>query len=273
MKLAVSNIAWPEEASSEIADMLREHGVTGIEVAPTKLLGTPATASDEQIDACRAVWQDRGLPIVAAQALLFGQGNLLLFADEPTRHQTLDYLRAIVRTAGRLGAGPLVFGSPKNRRRGEVPLDVAWPIAIDFFRQLGESATAAGSVVVLEANPTEYGADFLTSAVDALQLTREIDHPGIGLHLDTACMQMAGDDPQRLIEQAEPWLRHFHVSEPNLAPVGSAPFPHASFARSLAKLPYDGWISIEMRTPEPFSVDAIRQSVDFVREVYGGAGT
>jgi len=40
MKLAVSNIAWPREQDAAVADLLREHGVRGIEVAPTKVWPT-----------------------------------------------------------------------------------------------------------------------------------------------------------------------------------------------------------------------------------------
>ena len=37
MKLSVSNIAWNIEEEQEIFDILLSNGVTGIEVAPTKI--------------------------------------------------------------------------------------------------------------------------------------------------------------------------------------------------------------------------------------------
>ncbi len=269
MKLCISNIAWPEEASDEVADLLREEKVTGIEVAPTKLLGPPAEATDADIEAKRNHWQSIGLPIVAAQALLFGRNDLLLFADPQTRRNTLEHLKRVVRGVGKLGAKAQVFGSPKNRFRGSVSMSEAWPIAIEFFRELGEAAVAFDTQVVLEANPVEYGADFLTNTVDTLQLVRDINHPGIALHIDTACMYMAGDDPESLMKEAGALFRHFHVSERNLGLVGSTPFPHEQFARALKSVDYQGWISIEMRAPEPFTIDAIRKVVRLVRETYG----
>ncbi len=269
MKLSISNIAWPEEASDEVADLLREEQVTGIEVAPTKLLGPPADATDADINAKRDHWQSIGLPIVAAQALLFGRNELLLFADEQTRRQTLEHLKRVVRAVGKLGAKSQVFGSPKNRYRGTVSMNEAWPIAIEFFRELGETAVRFDTQVVLEANPVEYGADFLTNTIDTLQLVRDIDHPGIALHIDTACMHMAGDDPESIMKEAGPLFRHFHVSERNLGVVGSTPFPHEQFARALRSVDYQGWTSIEMRAPEPFTLDAIKHAIRLVREKYG----
>jgi D-psicose/D-tagatose/L-ribulose 3-epimerase len=148
-------------------------------------------------------------------------------------------------------------------------MNEAWPIAIDFFRELGDTAAAADTQVVLEANPVEYGADFLTNTADALRLVRDIDHPGIALHIDTACMHMAGEQPEVIMKEAGPLFRHFHVSERNLGVVGSTSFPHEQFARALESVDYQGWISIEMRAPEPFSIDAIKHAVRLVRETYG----
>ena len=37
MKLAISNIAWEKHDDSDVLNLLKANGVTGIEVAPTKL--------------------------------------------------------------------------------------------------------------------------------------------------------------------------------------------------------------------------------------------
>ena len=54
-------------------------------------------------------------------------------------------------------------------------------------------AEAAGTTVVMEANPPEYGADFITRAGDAIELVHLVSHPGFRLHLDTGCMTLAND--------------------------------------------------------------------------------
>ena len=55
---------------------------------------------------------DRGVSVVALQALLFGRPDLVLFESPERRSATLDYLEGVLRLASWLGAGPLVFGSP-----------------------------------------------------------------------------------------------------------------------------------------------------------------
>lgn len=272
MKLVVSNIAWPASADAEVADVLAAEGVAGVEVAPTKVWPNPAEATDVELDACRAFWEGRGLPVVSAQSLLFGRPELTLFDDAANRARTLDYLTAVVRACARLGAGPLVFGSPKNRRRGALPSADAFAVAVEFFGRLADIAAREGAVVALEANPPEYGADFVTRAPEALELVRVVNRPGLRLHLDAACMTLAGDDPA-VIAAGRAELCHFHASEPMLAPLGAgSTVPHAALAGHLRAAGYAGYVSVEMREPAPFSVESLRGAVRFARSAYGLGG-
>lgn len=268
MKLAISNIAWPTSADAGVADMLVAQGVAGIEIAPTKIWPRPTEATDAELDSYRAFWESRGLPIVAAQSLLFGLPEMKLFADADTRKKTLDYLAAMARVCGRLGAGPLVFGSPKNRQRGAMPADRAWPIAVEFFSELADAAEREGTVIVLEANPPEYGADFITHAAEALAMVRAVNRTGLRLHLDAACMTLAGDD-LGIIAESRAELRHFHASEPQLSPLGTGGVVHDSMAAHLRSAVYGGFVSVEMREVEPFRVEALREAVRLAKRTYG----
>ena len=116
MNLAISAIAWEPSEDDAAASILREHGFTGVELAPTKIFPRPHCAADAEIAACQEAWSRRGLRIVAMQALLFGRPELTVFGE--ARKQTLEYLCGVARLGGRLGAGALVFGSPRNRARG-----------------------------------------------------------------------------------------------------------------------------------------------------------
>ena len=115
MKIAVSNIAWPVEQDAQIADALAACGVRGIEIAPTKIWPKPLEATESEIGAYRRWWSDRGISIVAAQALLFGRPDLTIFENEATRRLTRDHLEGIIRLCARLGAEALVFGSPDRK--------------------------------------------------------------------------------------------------------------------------------------------------------------
>lgn len=270
MKLAISNIAWPVEQDAIVADVLASAGVRGIEIAPTKIWPKPLDASDAEIDAYRRTWADRGIRIVAAQALLFGQPELTLFESAEKRRETRDYLAGIIRLCARAGAESLVFGSPKNRKRNTMPPVEAFAIAVEFFRELGDLAHTAGTHIVMEANPPEYGADFVTQAREAIELVKAVNHPGFRLHLDTACMTLASDDVHATFASASGLVRHFHVSEPFLEAVCSSDkVNHATFAAALKEQSYSHWVSVEMKQAEPFDVASLVKSLRFVNEVYG----
>ena len=259
MKLAMSAIAWEPPDDDAAAAILREHGFAGVELAPTKIFPRPDAATDAEVAACRRAWEGRGLRIVAMQALLFGRPELTVFGA--AQECTLEYLTGVARLGGRLGAGALVFGSPRNRARGALPAAEAWRSAVQFFRELGTAATAAGTCVCIEPNPPRYGADFITTSEEALRLVEEVASPGFGLHLDAACALLAGEDfPARLRASAH-MLRHVHLSEPDLAPVhegGTLDLPAISAA--LREAGYSGWVSVEMK---PAGLEAIRAAAAF----------
>lgn len=266
MKLAVSNIAWPADADAEAAELLRHHGATGVELAPKKVWPDPVSATEAEAHAVRNWWESRGLSIVAFQALLFGRPDLVLFGTPSVRDELAETLDRLCRLAGWVGARALVFGSPKNRLRGERPLAEVWPVAVDFFRRVGDRAQSHGVTIGLEANPVEYGGDFVTHLHDAVQLVQAVNHPGFGLHLDTGGMILTAERIQNL-SGVHPV--HFHISEPNLAPVGGTPSSaHPQFAADLWECAYTDWVSIEMRQPPTHWQAAVEQALRFARDVY-----
>jgi D-psicose/D-tagatose/L-ribulose 3-epimerase len=261
-RLAISNIAWPNEADDTIALLLAQRGIAGLEVAPTKIWPAPREATDRQVDDYRAWWEARGIRIVAAQALLFGRPDLRLFEGAAIRDEALEYLCGIARICARLGAGALVFGSPKNRFVGPMDRDAAWRIAVDFFGALGEACASFGTTLVIEPNPPQYGADFITRAAEAIALVQEVDHPGFRLHLDSACMASVGDDVEATVDAGAAYLRHIHFSEPNLAPLTAGSLHQSRLAAKLREVAYPHFCSLEIRQPEPFSVQTIADSLD-----------
>ncbi|MFK4115533.1 sugar phosphate isomerase/epimerase family protein [Microbacterium sp. NPDC006705] len=247
--LAVSNIAWDASEEADVAAALQRAGVRSVEIAPTKVFADPTDVSDNAIATYRAFWADHGISVVAFQSMLFGYPDLSIFGDDTVARQTMDRLSAFIDLAGRMGAGRLVFGSPRNRRRPEgVADDVVWRRAIDFFASVGERAESAGVVFCIEPNPPQYGCDFVTTAAEGEQLVRDTATAGFGLHLDVAGMTLAGDTPAEAIRSARDVLCHYHVSAPELGPIEEDVVDHVSAFRALGEIGYDGHVSIEMRS-------------------------
>ena len=271
MHLAISNIAWEPGENDEVVALLAHEGVTGIELAPTKWRDDPFDASATDIAAYRASWEDRGLRVVSMQSLLFGRPDLQLFDTTARRAAMTDFLRRVIDFGAALGAHALVFGSPKNRLRGGLSVGVAIDIAVEFFRELGAHAHAQRIALCIEANPPEYGCDFITTTPEAVELCRLIDHPGIRVNADLGGMTLSGEDPGRSLAAAASFIAHFHASEPNLAELGGwgALADHDSAARALSAIAYEGWVSIEMRAAgAEGNVSAVARAVRLARDVY-----
>jgi sugar phosphate isomerase/epimerase len=251
MRLAVSNIAWPSGADEKAAAVLLEQSADGVEVAPTKVWPKPLEATERDARGYRAWWEGRGLKVAALQALLFGRPDLVVFGDEAVRRDTVEYLKRVIDLASWLGAEALVFGSPKNRLVGVMEREETETIAERFFRELGDHAASRGVAFCVEANPPEYGCDFITTTADAADLVRRVGSEGFGLHVDTGGMTLSGDDPAQSLSPPLPNWRHFHVSEPHLAPVGRGGADHNAIAAAVHAAGYDRWVSIEMKEAGP----------------------
>jgi sugar phosphate isomerase/epimerase len=268
MKLAASNIGWDPGEDDEVAAVLVQRGFTGVEIAPGKRWESPIDATKKEIAAYRAGWEKRGLEVVAMQALLFGRPDLALFGSATVRRALQEYLTALVEMAHGLGARALVFGSPKNRKRGEMSMDEATGIAVDFFRELGAVAASRGCLICIEPNPVSYDCDFINTTAEAIALCDAIDSRGVKVNGDAGAIAMNGEDPEATIAAAVRSLGHFHASEPSLAETTDGPVQVAA-AHALRASGYDGWVSIEMRAAEPRRVDAIVRAADRVRRLYG----
>ncbi|MBV8846005.1 MAG: sugar phosphate isomerase/epimerase [Bryobacterales bacterium] len=247
MKLAVSNIAWEPLEEPAVREIMRRYGAAGVEIAPTKVWGSPADTEPDEVTAVRRSWAKDGFKVAALQSLLFAHPELTIFDGDAARAATEQYLEKIIQLAGRLGAGALVFGSPKNRLAGTKPRAEIEQIARGFFQRMADAAVASNTCFCLEPNPPEYGCDYVTNVNEALSVIRDIDHPGLRLNLDTGIMTMNREPVEPTIEAAFPWIGHVHLSEPRLATVGSGAVDHRRIGRALNNFNYTGWVSIEMR--------------------------
>lgn len=265
-RLAISNIAWDAADEVAVVERMSQAGLPGVELAPTLVWKDPLAATPDDLRVCRELWAARGFQIVALQSLLFGQPHLQLF-DPATRDELRVRLERMIDIASGLGARVLVFGSPKNRRRGSLSEAEALSQAVPFFRHLGDYAAGKGAVLCIESNPTRYECDFVTTAAAGAQLVEQVGSPGFGLHLDAAGMYLAGDDLPASIQRYLPLLQHFHLSAPDLGPVltGGA-VDYAAAIGALRAGGYQHWVSVEMRS-QGTGADAVEKVSTTLRQL------
>lgn len=267
MKLSVSNIAWDAGEEASILKQLALAGVTGIEVAPTKIWPDWQDMTTATARRAAKEFADKGFAVPALQAILFGKPDLSLFGDDQVFQALSNHIAAVAEIAAAMNASVLVFGSPRNRDPGEIEHGAAWTLAVERFRQLAERCAQAGVILGLEANPSIYNCRFITRWRQALDMVKAVDHPALCVHLDAACTHLEGDDPADAVSDVLPYLAHVHATEPNLGTFASTEVPHIRFAQALYQAQYSGWISIEMRRADD-PINAVGDAVTYVKQHY-----
>ena len=184
---------------------------------------------------------------------------------------TQAHLIAMGQLARRCGARVLVLGAPANRRRGDRPMAAALAAAAGVLRPVAEALASTGVSLCIEPNPPAYGCDFVTTAAEAAMLAETVAHANFGVHLDAAALALSGEVSASALAPLMAHVRHFHISEVNLAAVGTTNgVPHKLLASVLRELDYDGWVSIEMRASDDDGWRAaLPRALTLAREQYG----
>lgn len=272
MRLALSNLAFPHERRADLLPRLAAAGLEGVEVAPTRL------APLAELDAARlAAYRDEmramGLATPSLQALLFGAEGVALLGDAESFARLVAHLRLVARVGAALGATVGVFGSPRQRARGNMPAADAFALGAERLRAAAGAVWEEGGLALaLEPVPAAYGGDFLPGWRDCLAMVRAVDHPGLRLHLDTGCVGLGGDDIAEAVREGAGALGHFHAAEPKLVPFADPLPSHAEAARALREAGYGGWVAIEMLQAAEAPEEASAQAVAFARRTYLGEG-
>jgi len=267
-RLAISNIAWDATEDGEVYARLRDFGVRGIEVAPTRIAGW------DDLDAGRIkAFRDEAarfdLSISSLQAILYNRPEARLLGGDGEFQRLRAHMDLVGRIAAGLGATVAVFGAPTNRSRGEMPEDEARALALVRMRELGDIAGGFGLTVAIEPIPLPYKGDFLTRIDEVAAFVELCAHPFIRSHFDIGCVTLAGDDAtQKAVENRGRFV-HFHASEPHLAAFDRPVCDHLGVGRALREGSYDGWLVVEMCRQKGDVVSAIETAISYIAGAYG----
>jgi len=267
MKLAISNIAWDQHDNPAILKLLNANGVTGIEIAPTKLWRDWEGASYKNAKKYKNMMEDRGFELPAIQAILFGKPELQLF-DMTSHNSLLEHIKLVSDITNGFGGKVMIFGAPKNRMRGQMAYSEAMEVASELFYKAGEICLEHQCCIGLEHTPVEYGCDFATNVLDAKELVDKVSHQGFRLHVDSAGLHMCGGDISEIIGEVGAFV-HYHISEPMLAPIFGGVVDQAAGIAALRRINYENWVSIEMKPPA--SLDLLERSIKDIQEITSGS--
>ena len=239
-------------------------------MAPALTWQNPEYVTPKENRLVRDFWESSGVSVSALQSLFFGRPDLQLFESADGRSRMSDYLLKLANSAADIGASVLVFGSPTNRRKGDLSKSEADSIAIDFFGELSLKIEEFNVVIAIEPNPTAYLADYLLCPSEVVDFLTRLKCKNIRMNFDLACSVLGNEDPVSMLQNSIEFVAHIHVSEPNLEPISKLTMPHREFAQTIhqnSHLLEGVRVSMEMRDPIP-NTDLVSESIAIFKEIY-----
>jgi D-psicose/D-tagatose/L-ribulose 3-epimerase len=216
-------------------------GFDGVEVMAAERSATDLSELRQALAATRL-----GLAGINSGRLFSDFGLALLCGDSQQCGLTRSAIYGLIRLAAPFGAHiniGMFRGRPASGDDGP-----ALGRLVGILREMGEYAHRLGVGLLLEPqNRKEF--PFVVGTAEGLALVRRVDHPSVGLMLDTFHMVMEGEDPCISIERALPYLRHIHLldMQRSLPQQAAAPgFDLAALMRTLAKLNYRHYLSVPL---------------------------
>lgn len=260
MKLSVSNIAWAKEDDELMYGILAETGYSGVEIAPTRIFPNPYNHLDEAVVFAEKIKTNYRLEIPSVQSIWFGRTEKI-FGEEKERNILIEYTQKAVLFAEAIGCKNLVFGNPKNRDT-DLMRSAYLPIAVEFFKNIGDFALLHNTFIALEANPSIYGTRFLNTTEETVEFVHQVPSKGLKVNLDLGVVIHNNEDISLIAELGD-LINHVHISEPYLEAIQERDI-HKDFLKILKALNYKNYISIEMKNNG--NLEEVKQSMLYLRQ-------
>jgi len=143
---------------------------------------------------------------------------------------------------GDLLAGP--YHSALGVFSGQPPTADERKRAVEVLTQAADHAQKVKVKIAIEYL-NRFDCYFLTNALDAKNLVREINHPYFGTMYDTFHANIEEKNISQAIASMEDTYIHVHISENDRGTPGSGHVHWDETFKALRKAKYDGWLTIE----------------------------
>ena len=209
--------------------------------------------------------------------------------DAAVREAAVERLKWAVGMTATLG-GEILCGpihSPLAVFTGRGPTEDEKKWAADVLRKAAEEAQKAGVMLAIEYL-NRFECYFLTTAAQARDLVKRVNHPHFRMMYDTFHANIEEKDIAQTIASVADSFIHVHISENDRGTPGTGHVAWDETFRALRKTGYDGWLTIEAfgralpalaaatrvwRDLFPSAEEVYTQGLRFMREKWAAAAT
>jgi sugar phosphate isomerase/epimerase len=215
-------------------------GFDGIELITTN----PAELNGNSIKKLLAQYHLQ-VSAIASGGLAFAAKLTLLNPDPNVEFMARQRLYDMIDFASNLGAPVVTVGSFRGRAVEDKSRSLQ--ILADILRNAGERAVKLGVRIALEPL-NHYEADLLHTAAQTLEYLQVVNHPAVGILLDTYHVNIeesSWTEPYLSVMDARK-LFYVHLSDNNRLPPGKGLIDFPAILQTLIEGGYAGWLSAEV---------------------------
>jgi sugar phosphate isomerase/epimerase len=151
--------------------------------------------------------------ICALQSLFYKVPDVSLVKDDESFERLRKHFQIVVDLASSNETPSVIFGSPGVRSNRHFNLSHA--ALLERINFLADYAFTKRVKLCFEVNSPKFGCDFLTTNQSLFDLHSDLDHPGLGLHLDVGQMIEEGINPINMVNALNHRICHLHLSSPD----------------------------------------------------------
>jgi sugar phosphate isomerase/epimerase len=230
----------------EKLDKAARMGAAGVELITTEPASLDISALQDQLNRNRLQ-----TAAVASGGMAFAAKLTLLNPDPSTADLARQRLDEMIALAAVLHAPVVTVGSFRGRSVTDKEHSLAELTRV--LRKAGERAAEAGVRIALEPL-NRFEGDLLNNVAQGLAFLKELNHPAVGLLVDTFHVNIeetSWTEPFRQAIQAGK-LFHVHLGDNNRLPPGQGLIDFAAILSTLNENGYTGWLSAELLgKPDP----------------------
>ncbi|MCU0248358.1 MAG: sugar phosphate isomerase/epimerase [Bryobacter sp.] len=240
MRYGINTFLWTanfDAGSVPLLPRIKEMGFDGFEVP----IFDPKTFAAKEI---RKGAEQYGLGVTVC-SIFMGEMSLAHDTAEGRRaavNHLKDCASAIAEAGGALYVGPMYtpLGWKPGRRRTEDE----WKRVVEGLQQAAPALASVGVTLAIEPL-NRFETFFLNTVADGVALCDAVNHPNIGLLVDTFHSNIEEKNVGAAYRLAARHLKHVHTCENDRGTPGSGNVGWAEVFAALKEIRYDGWLTIE----------------------------
>lgn len=252
MRFGINGWVWTSPVTTEeverLAPLAKRFGFDHFEI-PLEAIG--------DVDYAHAKGILRDLELTISTTAAMGPDRDLIHADEAIRANGKNYIMQAIDASYALGAtnfvGPLYSAVGRTWQQSPSERAHDLDVLVATLRELARYAGDKGVVLCVEPL-NRFETSFVNLATQANEIVDRVEHPNVGVLLDTFHMNIEEKDLGDAIRSSDKRLKHLHACENDRGAPGTGHVPWQSVAKALQDIRFDGPVVIESFTPKVKSI-------------------